>query len=201
MTAAFTGLRASELRGLRWADIDLVKREVRVTQRADRFNDIGSPKSKQGRRTVPLPAILTQVLREWRLVCPKAKTGECDDQGKAIAVLKYAFPNGAGNIETHANIVRRGLWPTWIQAGIISPHDVKSAAPTAKYKGMHCLRHFFASWCINPPSAGGMGLAIKQVQERMGHASVLMTSDRYAHLFPREDIATEIDAAERALLG
>src|SRR4029450_9678771 len=40
LTAIFTGLRASELRGLRWEDVDLKKRELHVRQRADRFNKI-----------------------------------------------------------------------------------------------------------------------------------------------------------------
>ena len=54
MTAAFTGLRASELRGLRWIDVDLKKSELHVRQRADRYCRIGKPKSKAGSRTVPL---------------------------------------------------------------------------------------------------------------------------------------------------
>ena len=45
LTAIFTGLRASELRGLRWEDVDLKKRELHVRQRADKFNTIGKPKS------------------------------------------------------------------------------------------------------------------------------------------------------------
>jgi len=35
----------------------------------------------------------------------------------------------------------------------------------------------------------------------MGHASVVMTSDVYGHLFPRGDDGEEMAAAERALLG
>ena len=42
-TAVFTGLRASELRGLRWQDVDLKRGEVHVRQRADRYNKIGAP--------------------------------------------------------------------------------------------------------------------------------------------------------------
>ena len=45
VTAIFTGLRASELRGLRWEDIDLDRGELTVRQRADRWGTIGSPKS------------------------------------------------------------------------------------------------------------------------------------------------------------
>ena len=56
LTAIFTGLRASELRGLRWQDVDLKSGELHVRQRADRYSEIGKPKSKAGTRTVPLRA-------------------------------------------------------------------------------------------------------------------------------------------------
>ena len=46
MTAAFTGLRASELRGLRWSDIDLKHAKLHVRQRADRYGKIGALKSE-----------------------------------------------------------------------------------------------------------------------------------------------------------
>jgi integrase len=46
MVAAFTGLRSSELRGLRWCDVDLKNSELHVRQRADRYGVIGKPKSK-----------------------------------------------------------------------------------------------------------------------------------------------------------
>jgi len=45
LTAIFTGLRASELRGLRWADVDLKRGELQVHQRADRHGTIGRPNS------------------------------------------------------------------------------------------------------------------------------------------------------------
>jgi integrase len=45
VTAIFTGLRASELRGLRWGDVDLEGAELTVRQRADR----GAPSGRQNR--------------------------------------------------------------------------------------------------------------------------------------------------------
>ena len=45
LTAIFTGLRTSELRGLRWQDVDLKKAELHVRQRADRYKVIGKLKS------------------------------------------------------------------------------------------------------------------------------------------------------------
>lgn len=204
MTAAFCGLRASELRGLSWSALDLEKRELRIKQRADKYNVIGSPKSQQGWRTLPIPATLAQVLREWQLVCPKRASGELDKEGEPIRELHYVFPNGEGNIESHGNIRNRGQVPAMLKAGV-SIQAKKKGHPTeteltAKYGGLHPFRHWFASWCINPVSSGGIGLTLKEVQVRMGHASITMTADRYGHLFPRGDIAAEVDAAERALL-
>ena len=64
LTAIFTGLRASELRGLRWNDVDLKRGELHVRQRADRYGKIGAPKSEAGERTVPLPPMLVNALRD-----------------------------------------------------------------------------------------------------------------------------------------
>jgi integrase len=41
VTAVFTGLRASELRGLRWQDVDLHNGVLHVRQRLDRYNEAG----------------------------------------------------------------------------------------------------------------------------------------------------------------
>jgi integrase len=54
LTASLAGLRASELRGLRWSDVDLKAGELHVRQRADRYNKIGAPKTASGVRTIPL---------------------------------------------------------------------------------------------------------------------------------------------------
>jgi integrase len=71
----------------------------------------------------------------------------------------------------------------------------------AKYKGLHALRHFYASWCINRRVDGGLELPLKVVQSRLGHASIQMTADTYGHLFPRGDDGAELAAAEKAFLG
>lgn len=63
LTAIFTGLRASELRGLPWGNVDFDRREIHVRQRADRFNRIGPPKSSAGERTVPVPPLVINASR------------------------------------------------------------------------------------------------------------------------------------------
>lgn len=205
LTATFCGLRASELRGLRWRDVDLDKREIRVHQRADRFNDIGRPKSLSGERTVPAPPMVINALREWRMICPKRPSGKTDADGEKIMVLDLVFPNGTGKVEQLNNILRRGLHPAWLAAGVaVESGDVDkkgNSVMVPKYTGMHALRHFYASWCINRKEDGGLGLPPKNVQERMGHSTIALTMDRYSHLFPKADDADEMAAAERAFLA
>jgi integrase len=182
LTAIFTGLRASELRGLRWEDIDFRKGELHVRQRADRWGKIGKPKSHSGERTIPIPPFALNALREWKLQCPK---GDED----------LAFPNGKGHVEHLANIITRAFIPLQIEVGVVT----KAGKP--KYPGLHALRHFYASWCINRRADGGLELPLKTVQSRLGHSSIQMTADIYGHLFPRSDDGTELAEAEKDLLG
>ncbi|MDI6025635.1 site-specific integrase [Corticibacterium sp. UT-5YL-CI-8] len=205
LTATFCGLRASELRGLRWQDVDFTKGQIRVHQRADRFNDIGKPKSVSGERTVPALPMVINALKEWKLACPKRDTGKHDVDGNPITVLDLVFPNGSGKVEQLNNILRRGLHPAWVAAGVavdtgeVDENGKPILAP--KYTGMHALRHFFASWCINRKEDGGLGLPPKMVQERMGHSTIALTMDRYSHLFPKDDDADELAAAEKAFMA
>jgi integrase len=181
LVAAFTGLRGSELRGLAWPSVDLKAGEIRVRQRADYRNVIGPPKSKAGSRTVPLGPRVLNALREWKLQCPRGDLG-------------LVFPTGTGKVNTHAKIVK-AFQSHQRRAGIVV--DGK-----AKYTGLHALRHFYASWCINPVDRGGQGLPPKVVQKQLGHASIVMTMDRYGHLFPAgEDANKKLAEAERVLLG
>jgi integrase len=89
-------------------------------------------------------------------------------------------------------MVWRGFMPAQVTAGVTIDNK-------AKYTGLHSLRHFFASWCINRKADGGLELPGKVVQERMGHASITMTMDRYGHLFPRHDDGAELAKAEAHL--
>jgi integrase len=180
LTAIFAGLRASELRGLRWADIDLKKAELHVRQRVDRYQKIGPVKTEAGERTVPMPPQLVSTLREWKLACPKSH-------------LDLAFPSLAGTPMTLADIVRRSLQPVQVTTGVVNNKG------KAKYKGLHTLRHFYASWCINRKADGGLELPLKVVSVRLGHASIQITADRYGHLFPSGDDGAELAAAAKAL--
>jgi integrase len=180
LTAIFTGLRASELRGQGLHDIDLKRAAIRVRQRTDRYGETGPVKSLAGNRSVPLPLPLVNTLREWKLACPKSAFG-------------LAFPNADGSPASWKDIVEKGFHPAQVAAGVID------AEGKAKYRGLHALRHFYASWCLNRKEDGGLGLPLNNVKERMGHASIQITADLYGHLFPPKDDDEEFAAAAQAL--
>jgi integrase len=179
--AVFCGLRASELRGLRWIDVDLKHGEIHVKQRADRYLQIGPPKSDAGERKVPIPPGVLVSLKEWKLACPKGELG-------------LVFPTATGKAQHHGNIVRDVLNPAMKEPGLVT------ADGKPKY-GLHSLRHFFASWLINRKEDGGREMPLKTAQMLLGHSSITMTADAYGHLFPRGDDAGELADAERGIMG
>jgi integrase len=154
----FSGMRASELRGLRWQDVDLDHGIVHVRQRADAWHHIGPPKSAAGSRVIPLVPMAINALRQWRASCP-------------IGELDLVFPNGAGNVESQGNILNR-VWGPLQRSCAITDDNGKG-----RYT-FHALRHAAASLFI-----AHLGWTAKRVQSVLGHASISMTFDRYGHLF------------------
>ncbi|MBL8576350.1 MAG: site-specific integrase [Mesorhizobium sp.] len=205
LTAIFTGMRASELRGLEWADVDFETNRIHVRQRANLSGTIGRPKSEKSERFIPMFPMVANILRDWRQQCPRDRQG----------ALLYAFPSQRGTIQRHENIVRDSLCRQQIKAGLtkLKPRRDKHLKPVigkdgkqemitvAKYEGMHALRHWFASWCISPKARGGRGLTPKEAQELLGHASIMLTLDTYSHLFESTVTETEMAQAEAALLN
>jgi integrase len=126
-------------------------------------------------------------------------------------VLDLVFPNDDGGVATYHDVLRQGLEPAWLAAGVSVL--VKNAEGKVvlnrrgepvripKYSGLHCLRHFYASWLINRKADRGLELPAKVVQERLGHATIGMTLDTYGHLFPQGDTSAEMAAAEKAFFG
>jgi integrase len=176
----FAGLRASELRGLPWRNVDLKAGTVTVDQRADRKNIIGPPKSASGFRTISLPPSAITALKRWKLRCPASALG-------------LVFPSEAGTPIFHANVVLRFQEPLQIRAGLCRP-KLKDGKPVLGKDGeaiqeglfgLHDLRHACASLWIE------QRVQPKRVQTWMGHHSIQVTYDTYGHLFD----ALEDDAA------
>jgi integrase len=164
VTAIFTGMRLGELRGLRWGDIDLEAGVIHVRQRANRWGRMGPPKSKAGKRDIPLAPIVINALKQRRADCPQ---GELD----LVFATRSGLPQGQSNI----------LDQVWVP--LLHKCRLLNDSGGHRYN-FHMLRHAAASLFIAylkwPP---------KRIQTVMGHANVALTFDLYGHLF--EDAAAD----------
>lgn len=121
--AVFSGLRASELLGLARADIHLDAKEpwIEVRQRADRFGNIGPPKTAAAYRKIAIPNRVGNLIKEWL------------NYDKIEADL--AFPTRSGSPQGHTNFVARA----W------NPAQEHAKVPRLNF---HSVRHFYASSLI-----------------------------------------------------
>lgn len=191
VTAIFTGMRASEVRGLGWDAFDVEAGVLHVRQRADRYNRLGPPKSRAGRRDIPLAPMVKNALREWKLLCPKSKQG-------------LVFPNEQGEPLWHTNLYIQcfqkllsacGLVVKKEESSVASESIENSAALQHGLYNFHSLRHAAASLFIE------QGWSPKKVQMVMGHSSIQVTFDVYGHLFPdQQEDAKAMIAIENRLL-
>jgi integrase len=186
VTAIFTGMRASELRGLAWSCVDLDAGLIHVRQRADRYNRLGPPKSKAGRRSIPMAPIVANTLKEWKLACPASK-------------LDLVFPSERLEIIWHTNLYQQCFIALLEACGLmvnrpVPAHEIGTQVePTVESSGatmptippynFHALRHAAASLFIE------QGWTPKKVQSLMGHSSIQVTFDVYGHLYgdPEDD--------------
>lgn len=178
--AMLAGLRSSELRGLTWPDVDLTSNEghsITVSQRADRWSDIGAPKSDAGRRTVPIGPALAQALRKWKLRCPPSASG-------------LVFPNRRGKPMSQHRIIERFL-AVQVKAGLAL--DRGEAGWKPRY-GLHSLRHAAASAWIK------QGIDLKRLQVWIGHATIQLTIDTYGHLITDAQADAALAGGAEALL-
>jgi integrase len=179
ITAAFTGMRASELRGLPWDNVDLNGHVIHVWQRADARRKIGPCKTGSGYRDIPISDVVVDTLREWKKICPDGQ-------------LDLAFPRWDGQILWHPHIVNQWWSPTQISIGMVGTHP--DGTEKHKYR-FHGLRHFYASLMIEK------GIAPMRLQALLGHSKIEITMNIYGHLFPmKEDEAAQIHSAVEAVL-
>ena len=116
--AIITGVRAGELWGLQWGDVDWNSKLLFV-RRSVWKNGFQTPKSKNSIRKIDLPEDLVSELRKWKLACP-------------ISELNLIFPSAEGQITCHDNIVKRHFQPALRRAGL-------------RHVSFHSLRHTNAS--------------------------------------------------------
>lgn len=176
VTAIFTGMRISELRGLTWEGVDFERRVLRVYQRADEYCEIGLPKSRAGTREIPMAPTVFSTLEDWKDNAPQSGLG-------------LVFPNSVGKVQNYSNIYNRVFKPMLVKEGIVN------AAGEPKF-GIHALRHAAASLFIE------QGWNPKKIQTLLGHATINMTMDVYGHLFENaEEDVSMFEKLDRDLMA
>ena len=72
-TALYSGLRLGELQALDWSAVDLAAGTIAVERGYDPKAGIVEPKSRAGRRRVPVPSVLREALIEHKLVTDRCE--------------------------------------------------------------------------------------------------------------------------------
>jgi integrase len=166
--ALATGLRRNEMLGLRWCDLDLDAGRLRVEQALEETQTFGvrtkGPKSRNGRRTIALPASTVAELRaHWRSQQEQrlaAGLGKAPDNAPVFAELDGRF--------LRPNAITKA-WPR-AMAAIGCPEIT-----------LHSLRHTHASMLI------ASGMDILTISRRLGHGSPTITLRVYGHLIHGTD--------------
>lgn len=158
--AVGSGMRQGELLALRWGDVDFDKNLVHVRRSLaivkGQFVE-KEPKSKRSRRSVALPGVVMDALREHL----KKMMAE----GNTAAPV---FCTRTGNHIAESNFVRKTFTPQLKKSGV-------------RHVRFHSLRHFHATSLI------AKGYSIKAVSQRLGHATIEITLRVYGHVIPGDD--------------
>lgn len=169
-----TGLRASELCGLRWMDISgeqftirqglhqVINLEAKEGEKKCMIS-IAPPKTQAGRRSIPLTSSMKALLddqakaqRKERLEAGGAWEGGVPGQGET-----YVFTSLAGSPLDRHNLAR----------------TLRSCLDKAsmKHRGVHALRHTFATNCIRA------GVDVRTLSTMIGHTKIAFTLQQYVH--------------------
>lgn len=160
-----TGVRPSEALALRWSDVHLDRRELRVVRKLRRPKNgatwvVEECKTERSRRVVPLVALATEALARHR-----------DRQAvERVTATRYAdldlvFADELGE-PWRADGVHKYHWlPTLTRLDL----------PRVR---LYDARHSCATMLLES------GVPMRVVQEVLGHASMVLTADTYSHVSP-----------------
>lgn len=168
-----TGMRIGEMLGLKWRDVDLSEKRIRVERSATIV--AGKPtlkatKTKRSRRVIELPARVVTALHEHR----KAMVAD----GNAGSEL--VFLNEHKRIVSR-NVLRRRGWATLLKRAKV------------RYRTIHQMRHSFATHALSS------GVPVHIVSAVLGHSQPSTTLNIYSHFL--ETHQSQATAASDRLLG
>jgi len=177
LIALGTGMRRGEILALRWGEVDLDQAKLTVTRTLEQTASgvrFKAPKTASSRREIELPGMVIEELRRHRLQ-------------QAEALLKHGVRQGVETLVC-ARETGEPLSPRDVTKGF--ERLVKRLRLDVRF---HDLRHTHVSQLL------ALGINLKVVTERIGHASPAFTLKTYAHLVPglQGEAATRIDAVLR----
>jgi integrase len=159
------GLRKGEALGLQWSDIDLSAGTLCVRSALYRTSAglaLRQPKTESSIRTIaPLPLFALRALQRHQA----RQTAEAEDAGEAWQQSGLVFTNSFGGAIEPRNLNRHF-------AGLLKRADLP-------HMRVHDLRHSCATLLLL------QGVELKVVQEILGHSSIRVTADMYAHVLPQ----------------
>ena len=152
-----TGCRYGEAVALEWSDIDFNSATISITKTYNRIvKQVGTPKSKAGIRTISIDNKTILMLKQYR-----------NRQRQAFMEIGSPAPTL--------------VFSTTVSQYPNSDARTKSLRYRCKEAGIpqftfHAFRHTHASLLLNA------GISYKELQHRLGHATLAMTMDTYSHL-------------------
>ena len=165
ITALTTGLRLGELQALRWHEVDLDRRRLRVVATyqgtVEGKPSFGEPKTGHSKRTVHLSGLAAEALRKHRSMQLELRL----KAGPAWRDYDLVFASSAGMPLDGNNLRARSFARLVARAGL----------PPMR---VHDLRHAAATLLM------AEGVSIKAISEMLGHSDVRTTLRIYAHVLP-----------------
>lgn len=168
--AILTGFRRGELVGLHWDDIDFKNHKISVKRSAYYLSGQPTsekdPKTDLSTRTIAVPSICFDLLKQWRC-----------EQSKMKLALGMSW-KGSENIFTtnYGGIMNPATGPKWFSSFL-----AKNNFPHIRF---HDLRHTFATLLVNN------NVDVKTVSHKLGHASTNTTLKFYVHDLESTDKAS-----------
>lgn len=167
-----SGMRFGEAAALTKQDFDMANGLVRVNkslkQSGDGGYEVGPPKTRNSVRTIALPA------RVLEMVGPLVESARVGD---SVFTMKQGGQVTSQAIHNHA----------WRPAMDKAVEDLGLHRVT-----IHSLRHSHASIMLSA------GMDMYDLSKRLGHASYVITADRYTHLLPDQHVKAAL-IAQKAL--
>ena len=163
-TLSWTGIRRSELLGLRWSDLNLEMASMQVRRSLVRLQTgryvIEQPKTRNGIRSLDLAPSTCISLNDHR----EHQKRDAALLGISFSETHFVFGHPDGSPRTPSTVTQQ-FRRTAKRAGFSNVR-------------LHDLRHTHASLMLQ------QGTDIKTISTRLGHSSVAFTMDTYAHMLP-----------------